>query len=199
MQPGDSAKLFLDTTTTPAFPEFILATVIAPVTEVPVLAGLCSKTLVNYIFQYETDDLDGAKPFIEASDVLLVECITCCSRLDARIDTVVASLQSTFGTFAPTGIAAPFQITDEDILFVNDTLAPGTTSVLLPNPANRTPGKILILKDVSTAPSVGVGVLPFASESIDGDNNADVPTEGGSLGLFTDGTDWFIAYSYTPA
>ncbi len=199
MQPGDSAKLFLDTTTTPAFPEFIFAMVIAPVTEVPVLAGLCSKTLVNYIFQYETDDLDGAKPFLQASDILLVECSTCCSVINARIDGVVASLAPVFGTFSPPGIAPPFQMTTEDVLLVDNTLGGGTTSVLLPDPATRVIGKILTIKNRGTDPAHTVSILPFASELIDGSNSADAPEEGGSIGLFTDGTDWFIAYLYTPA
>jgi len=89
-QPGDMARLYLNQTANPAFPEFIDVVIQFPIEESSSVVGSCLTPVYNYSFIYDSADLEGLDVVIQPYDVLTVECLTCCTVLGLEIDQEIA-------------------------------------------------------------------------------------------------------------
>jgi len=90
MQVGDTARIFLDTTANPDFPEYVDATVVAPLKQTKAKIGYCFQTFTTYTFQYLQETVGEA---LTTSDVLNVACISCCDSLDDRFTSVESAAE----------------------------------------------------------------------------------------------------------
>jgi hypothetical protein len=88
MQPGDQAKMFLDTVAVPGLPEFIYGVVQVPVTSASIIPDdePCAVAGIAYIIEYDTDDLLGALAELRECDILTMECTSCCLQLGEQLD-----------------------------------------------------------------------------------------------------------------
>lgn len=79
--PGDTVKLWLDQEAVPDFPEWVEAVLVykAPQTE-------SSTGPINYTFEYESEDLDGAATLLRDCDILSATCAGCCAIINDYLD-----------------------------------------------------------------------------------------------------------------
>jgi hypothetical protein len=94
MAAGDSARLVLDKSLHPTLPDYINGVVQQPVTLINLIdqETQTQVTGTQYIIEYETDDLNGIIPALQACDVADIECVTCCDVLGDRITQVETDL-----------------------------------------------------------------------------------------------------------
>jgi hypothetical protein len=134
MAAGDSVRLILDKTLHPTLPDYINGVVQQPVTSISLIDQDTQQTVpgTQYIVEYDTDDLNGIIPALQACDVSDLECVTCCDVLGDRIDDLPATTAGD-GILITGGADAadPYVISkdyDHSVtrLDVPDTFVPGT-------------------------------------------------------------------------
>lgn len=81
MQVGDNIRLFLNVSANPDFPVSVDGTVVA-VKSTSQLIGFCRRAVTLYSFTYDSDQTGEV---LVQSDILKVECISCCEALDVRV------------------------------------------------------------------------------------------------------------------
>lgn len=87
---------------------------------------------------------------------------------------------------------ASYQIQLTDFLIAVTDVATVRT-ITLPKPTVAGPFKVFIIKDASgSAATTTITVSPNGTELINGDTTTTISTNYGSIGVYTDGVNWFI-------
>lgn len=84
-------------------------------------------------------------------------------------------------------VSASTSITNNDDVLLADATS-AAVNLTLPSPSD---GKLFFIKKVDSSENL-VSLLPFASETIDGDSQASLTGQYDSIEVVSDGTSWFI-------